>query len=457
MLKLDVISNFLPILTFLQKAKTPRKFGTDLTRSSVGNITQPPVRLSSRSAKKSTTKKGRKPFTPLSAHDENFKSPEEVKSRLHSKRNMTIRNLELEGSLRRAEESVQSAMAQKIPEEYAIGHTLVTKRNLNQSGIVSHNTPMSQSEKNGVGSIDSKNRSKSFSSSSSRRFSSASPSTSMQYTIPFEAGSIGLKVEPVIKNGNKEFGCRVMRFLDGESQAKQFPQIEVGHVLTSVNGRNVTAKSYAEIVALLAEYKSEQKKITFRIPRSSPSIVSTPSSTFTLKSQSQFAEVPLSKHQIKMSPGSSPYVSATPPTLFSPSFVKKMSRTTIQDHPIFPSPAKQSVKTVTDVLNNVMKNIVPEDTGSKPSFSTGALSKKISEALVGQHSVQFDETVQMKMELLTELSEAKASLGEHEMSIKKMEDMVDTLTKEKKTILNEKEVAEATLTGIQKEKVSSSG
>ncbi len=454
-----------------KKEKTPRKFGTDLTHSSIGNFEKKSAHQSNRSATKkiSTVKKpkSKSSFTHLSPHYEDFKSPPEIKSRFHSKRNATSRNLELEGSLREAEKSVQSAInfAQHSATD---GTDYIQDRNGSASytpnntisSVVRNNHHHNHHQPNLISnnsSNDSRSYNLSGSASASKRSLYSPPSPSIEYTVDFEPGSIGLKVEPVIKNGNKEFGCRVMKFVEAAtsspSQAKKSGKIKVGHVMTAVNGTNVTSKSYADIVSILAECKSEGKTITFRVPRSPLQI------SETLSSYSQTSSA-LSRSPKYSSPETTKDESQhhdpedTPPTMFSPSFVKKMSRTTIQDH--FPTPINaQPVKTVSDVLSNVVKNIAPEPNNHDENlrFVPNMLSKRISEVLTGSHSDQFDEAVQMKMELLTELSQAKATLGEQEENIKKMEEMVNTLNQEKITIRSEKEVAESTLTDIQRAKV----
>lgn len=357
--------------------------------------------------------------------------------------------MELEGTLKRAEISVSSALSGKDISQ------IPTPINSNQSGA-RNNTSIGQSlshvsEGSMVSEIKSLN-SRSITASNGTSLLSPS-STITEYTVEFEAGSIGLKVEPVLKHGSKEFGCRVHKFVEdvsSPSQAKKSGKIEVGHVLTAVNGRNVTAKTYNEIVSLLSDSKSEGKSITFRIPRtpmSSAKRHQTPTSTYTARSRSF-------EHQPKnttIDMEKSLYDSTTPPTTFSPSFVKKMSRTTLKDHVVFPLSTHKPVKRVSDVLGNVMKNIAPLDPSDEDdsSFTStrSTLSKRISEALAGSHSQKFDETVQRKMELLTELSEAKTSLGEKEIDIKNIENRVTTLAKEK-------ENAESILTNLQEEKVS---
>ena len=98
-----------------------------------------------------------------------------------------------------------------------------------------------------------------------------------EYTISFQPGTIGLKLEPVIKNNEgKEFGCRVMDFVDLPeplkiSQARASGKIKIGDIFASVDGRNVISKPYSDIVTILTQSpKEKSRKITFRVPKSPP-------------------------------------------------------------------------------------------------------------------------------------------------------------------------------------------
>jgi len=365
--------------------------------------------------KKSTSKKVKKRFTPLSPHYEEYTSSQEIKSRFHAQRNRAKRNLDLEGSFKEVEEGMESVIS-----------TTAKKFNM-----------MSQDQR-----ISSQNE-------------SITSNESLEYTVHFDPGSIGLKIEPIIKNGKKEFGCKVMSFVDSgsPSQARKTGRVQIGHVLTAVNGANVTAKTYKEIVSLLAESKAEGKDITFRIPRSLTKMPKTPKSalskTFTTATPFTGKSSIFNQNETA-GPGSS----KTPPTMFSPSFVKKMSRTTVKDNHIIPLSTRKPMKSIVEVLTNVIKNIAPDDDNTNLSTNSGILSKRIGETLTGSHSAKVNETVQMKMYLLRELNEAKASLGQHEKTMKKMETIVGTLEKENLMIQSEKQATESTLSDVQKAKVS---
>jgi len=153
--------------------------------------------------------------------------------------------------------------------------------------------------------------------------------------------------------------------------------------------------------------------------------------------------------------------------LFSPSFVKKMSMsrsisTTLEGESLTFSPKPHGNKSISDVLSTVMRNIVPASSttthtthqNSRSSFgATRALTESISQALIGSSSSnQFDKAVQMKMELLTELSHARAAVGEHEKKMIELEKTVNELSKEKILVQNEKNYAEMILNEERKKK-----
>lgn len=379
----------------------------------------------------------------LSPHYEAGASPTQTQSksrysRFNSRRlNNTARNLE--GSLEKAEKSVRSALAVK-PD--------------NDGGNITEGA-------NGKSKSPVEGDSSKFVQRS--RFLAKSPVISvaknMEYNVDFEPGPIGLKLEPVLKNGQKEFGCRVMRFVDNgknssPSQALKSGKINVGDVLTAVNGKNVTSKSYKEIVSLLKSPSSETEGriITFRVPRSPAAVMpKTPASklmnvrTAEKTKNSSLVDSVLTPLQTKNSKGSES------PTMFSPSFVKKMTQSSVKDTNVLASPSKSS-KPLSDILNTVMKNIAPMST-LKPTHVSSVLSKQIGQVLVGASSKEVDEAVHMKLELLTELSQAKASLGEQEKSMQMMTKIMDDIQKEKVAAQAEKHSIQGAFSEVQRAKV----
>jgi hypothetical protein len=404
-----------------------------LTKSSLGNrnqISRSTKKPSSRFAKKlSAAKKNKSAKKVLSPHYEekgvSSSGNKSSYSRFSSKpRSKTARNLE--GSLEKAEESVRSALAAnkdsdggKIPEA---GNKSNNKSSPNdQSNKIAHD----------------------------RRASVKSPLVPLknvvEYNVEFEPGPIGLKLEPVMINGKNEFGCRVMKFVEkgtnsSPSQASKSGKINVGDVLTAVNGENVTSKSYQDIVSILkaAALEPQGRRITFRVPRSPAAVM---------------PKTPVSK-LMKSSPSASK--ASTPIETkggesneagFSPSSVKKMAEPSANDSSDLEASKVAPSQPLSNILNTVMKNIAPAKI-TKSSNESSIPTKQN-----GQEPNDVDETAHQKLELLTELSEAKISLGEQEKNMKMMTKIMEDIQKEKIAAQAEKESIKGEMSEVQKAKV----
>lgn len=299
----------------------------------------------------------------------------------------------------------------------------------------------------------------------------------VEYTVKFEPGPIGLKLEPVIKNGHKEYGCRVMTLVansknsssSSPSQAVKAGKIQIGDILTAVNGKNVTSKPYKDIVSLLTTNgsNSRTRSITFRVPRSpAPVMPTTPatgirrSSVTPLNSIDENKDHSLSDVQTSIlnpsqnetpQSGNNNHESVLP--IFSPSYVKKMSKSNGKDASKFRTPNNKS-KPLSDVLSTVMKNVAPASIADEPAHVPGRLSTKIARVFAGISSKESNDMVHMKMELLNELSQAKASLGEQEKNIRMMTKIMDEIHKEKVAVLAKNEMMEDDLIQAQEAVVS---
>ena len=266
----------------------------------------------------------------------------------------------------------------------------------------------------------------------------------VEYNVDFEPGPIGLKLEPVMINGKNEFGCRVMKFVEkgtnsSPSQASKSGKINVGDVLTAVNGENVTSKSYQDIVSILkaAALEPQGRRITFRVPRSPAAVM---------------PKTPVSK-LLKSSPSTSK--SSTPIETegesneagFSRSSVKKMTEPPANDSSNAEDPKGAPSQPLSNILNTVMKNIAPVKV-TKASNESSMPTKQ-----VGQEPNDVDETAHKKLELLTELSEAKISLGEQEKNMKMMTKIMEDIQKEKIAAQAEKESIKGEMSEVQKAKV----
>jgi len=333
----------------------------------------------------------------------------------------------LEGSLKQAEESIRSALAAKSHDKLNGSASDVVPRTRFAKDVTPKQSP--------------------------------SATKGSEYTILFEPGPIGLKLEPVLKNGEKEFGCRVIKLMTSgkgttsPSQALKSGKINVGDVLTAVNGKHITSKSYKEIVSMLTS--SGDRNITFRIPRSPAQVMPTtpasmirPSSTniATGNGKSQREET-----MLKTPAQSKKTYTGESPGVFSPSFVKKMTRSTVKDTSVF-YPLRHPTTPLSNVLSTVMKSVAPST--AKPTHVASVLSKQIGHVFAGNSSKEADETIHMKMELLNELSQAKASLGEQEKNMQMMTKIMDNIHKEKVAVQTEKSILQDELSEAQKAKVS---
>jgi hypothetical protein len=298
----------------------------------------------------------------------------------------------------------------------------------------------------------------------------------VEYTVKFEPGPIGLKLEPVIKNGSKEYGCRVMKLVANSKDSSSLPSqavksgmINIGDILTAVNGKNVTSKPYKDIVSLLTTNgsNSETRSITFRVPRSpAPVMPTTPATAIRRSSEPVFNSTDeekkenLSKIETSVSTPnqnetqSDKNESSVLP-IFSPSYVKKMSKSNGKDSSKLHSTPNNKSKPLSDVLNTVMKNVAPALIATdEPAHMPGRLSTKIARVFTGISSKETNDMVHMKMELLNELSQAKASLGEQEKNIKMMTKIMDEIHKEKVAVLAKNEMIEDELIQAQEAMVS---
>ena len=157
--------------------ETPRKFGKNLTHSAIGNDN------SMINGNVTGKKKGQKNYRVPSPQFD-MTTPKEIRSRFRSKRENTVQT---EASMIRPTNNFESLLS---PENNVIkGHEKDEK--IDFSDIVGAPPTFSKSPTN------------------------LSKMRATEYTVSFQPGTIGLKLEPVIKNNEgKEFGCRVMNFVD---------------------------------------------------------------------------------------------------------------------------------------------------------------------------------------------------------------------------------------------------
>ena len=119
--------------------------------------------------------------------------------------------------------------------------------------------------------------------------------------------------------------------------------------------------------------------------------------------------------------------------LFSPSKVKKLSASLPIDKKSESQPKQQISKVLSTVYNSVAPaaGIVATSSYNVTSSLTSAMSTKLGEALVGHSSREFDQAIQLKMKLLTELSQVKVTLDAKEEEHARLYQSIMELSKAK--------------------------
>lgn len=334
-----------------------------------------------------------------------------------------------------------------------------------------------------------------------------------QYTVRFKPGPLGIKLEPIVVNSSpggdrrvgSEMGCRVVRFVDradAPSQARTSGLIAVSDVVVAVDRQEVLTWKYGEVIALLkAAPRNEGRVVTFRSVRgtsrsarrslgrrrktnrnedgsasadasgggetamcppdppsgSLPQPSSTPTAPASRSipgSASSMASVnleddggPLPRETTSIGPVSSS-------GMFSPSNVKrlagqerarssgikreldKVGRNGTNDSATPGAAMKPAQNPKRGILSSVFsQTLLPAasvvySNVSSTSRMADTAANRIGEALVGHSEKDFKETLRLKMELLSELSAAKAALGADKEARRELESAVDHLKNE---------------------------
>lgn len=135
---------------------------------------------------------------------------------------------------------------------------------------------------------------------------------------------------------------------------------------------------------------------------------------------------------------------------FSPSRVKELSNGRVS-----PPPSKPISNVVRTVYRSVAPaaGVVASSSYSLTSTLTSAMSTKLGEALVGHKAKDFDSAVQLKMQLLSELSQAKVTLDRNLEEQKRLEELGQQLAEERDVERRVREEVESDLEAVKKEKV----
>lgn len=340
--------------------------------------------------------------------------------------------------------------------------------------------------------------------------------SALTYSVHFEPGPIGLKLEPVVASMGTGVGCRILEFADGGEQdpgqaRRSGKKIQPGDLLVAIDGRDVVSWNYSDIIALLRLNSGPRgRDMTFRSVRSamdSPDRMKPEEASTTplkqcnlmdhtsiedfalthspaesilhshLLSSFQDSEKSKAQHEVDVSElsleveradeeNNDPRTSASQnlasdvgeeDACFSPSSVKALSAVGRVSNSKGTSP---TTKTLSNVVKSVYKTVAPtagvvvSGSYSLTSTLTSAMSMKLGEVLVGHKSKDFENAVQLKMQLLAELSHAKLTIDRHREEHRRLEEIGQQLVYERESEREARENVEKEMKLYREEKVS---
>lgn len=99
--------------------------------------------------------------------------------------------------------------------------------------------------------------------------SSSSTKASGLYEVTFPPGPMGLELEPVIISSERRLGCRIKDFyfgLDHQGIEAVYLQskVNIGDVISHVNGKSLLSQKFDEILELLRTMKNTSRVIVFK-------------------------------------------------------------------------------------------------------------------------------------------------------------------------------------------------
>ena len=293
-----------------------------------------------------------------------------------------------------------------------------------------------------------------------------------RYSVTFVPGPIGIQLEPVFETKlGKEEGCRVVRCLDDTDppgQAHNTGAIQPGDLLVGVNDTDVSVWNYPDTIRLLKSISSHPKRTlvfvavgrqTKATTMSKPVVTATKTTKGTRKIGAKGGigtnpKTPVRSKSVRSKAGPRPRNLNS--GVFSPSSVKKLASSGTLDTSSRPEPTELS-----DVLTSVYRNVVPtagvvvSSSYNLTSSLTSAVSTKLGEALVGHSSHEFENALQTKMQLLTELSHAKASLDTDQEEQKRLQSIIKDISEEKTREEQSNKVTKEKLKAAEADKVCS--
>eukprot|EP00978_Attheya_sp_CCMP212_P041112 scaffold231683_cov92-Attheya_sp.AAC.1 len=508
-----------------------RKFGTDLSSSSVGNgrgSTSPSsakrIAVTTQTTSKKTTKSSsrhhQKASTSVNKRDKNDLS---VGGRLSSTKNEPVdyhgapntnavshsparlrRNLELEGTLLRVSSDryytseVKEGEACENPhdaphdESFGLREVPVPE---SSDELARQNENENENAKLTPNRIISMSPGSAASSKILGRKSLIKSSKNTEYEVTFQSGPLCLKVEPVIKSSGRELGCRLKQSLQGDPGTipppiQHFLASKPGDIILAIDGVEVMSKSYSDILGILGQpISSGDRIILFRSAKESSknsasrqgqsiqkcpernenmpkieknsskttinvegkSVKNTPSSLSDSKDSlshhvhlnfqhlserdslmgfNDSCNVDISSPKdrslnFSLTPKSNAIECTPVPRkdhftnhdisslrdcngMFSPANVKMLVEASSFKDAILYTPMR-APRTLSKVLSTVLKSVAPKakDVMTSSLAMTSSVTEKLGQVLLGHSSRDFENAIQMKTELLKELSQAR--------------------------------------------------
>ena len=295
------------------------------------------------------------------------------------------------------------------------------------------------------------------------------------YTIQFQPGSLGMRLGPVIPTKNQ--GCKIVGFVTinhKDSQAKLCGKISLDDVIVSIDNITVLSKKYDDIVILLKNNCNKVRKITFRNVQDQSYSSPVQNNNIAPKNKVQFKnekeDIELQKNEL--SPASfqtagvdgttsSPLTTFCTPfsnkvstyqeeklnyeNLFSPSNIKKISKRkstpykkSIEQQPFdistTSSHTNEDLATTTsqisaEPINEILKRIV-SDAILYTLSATSTVKDKLGEALLGKQMKDYQDFIENKKLLNTELNYAMKTLQGDQENIQSLEYYVESFGKD---------------------------
>jgi hypothetical protein len=141
--------------------------------------------------------------------------------------------------------------------------------------------------------------------------------------------------------------------------------------------------------------------------------------------------------------------------MFSPANVKMLVEASSFKNAIIYTPMR-APRTLSRVLSTVVKSVAPKakDVMTSSLAMTSSVTEKLGQVLFGHSSRDFENAIQMKTELLKELSQARVAIGADEEAREHLQRTIEDLSESNASHHRARETAEQELKLARQESVS---